>query len=146
MQLYTSTHTWYSGPHCPCESGILFFQRQVLTDGLSLRFNNSACENWIGQFPPLWVLKDGWFSLPGCFVAVSFLFHIIFIYFFIDFCQTDYLKIDLRQIFRFDRTMAVVDQPEISFSIPQGTLPWQPIFVGFINEARDNWIKFSNFA
>jgi len=80
MQLYTSTRTWYSGPHCPCESGILFFQRQVLTDGLSLWFNNSACENWIGQFPPLWVLKDGWFSLPGCFVAVSFLFHIIFIF------------------------------------------------------------------
>jgi len=93
MQLYTSTRTWYSGPHCPCESGILFFQRQVLTDGLSLWFNNSACENWIGQFPPLWVLKDGWFSLPGCFVAVSFFHHIIFIYFFIDFCQTDYLKI-----------------------------------------------------
>ena len=25
------------------------------------------------------------------------------------------------------------DQSEISFSIPQGTLPWQPIFVGFIH-------------
>jgi len=27
--------------------------------------------------------------------------------------------------------MAVDDQYESSFSIPQGTLPWQSIFVGF---------------
>jgi len=27
--------------------------------------------------------------------------------------------------------MAVDDQPEISFLIPLGTLPWQPNFVGF---------------
>ena len=27
--------------------------------------------------------------------------------------------------------MAVDDQPELSSSIPQGALPWQPIFVGF---------------
>jgi len=66
------------------------------------------------------------------------IYWLIYLFSFNDFCQTDYLKIDLRQIIRFDRTMAVVDQPEISFSIPQGTLPWQPIFVGFINEARDN--------
>jgi len=33
----------------------------------------------------------------------------------------------LRQIFRVVRTMVVGDQSEISFSIPQGTLPWQPI-------------------
>jgi len=66
------------------------------------------------------------------------IYWLIYLFSFNDFCQTDYLKIDLRQTFRFDRTMAVVDQPEISFSIPQGTFPWQPIFVGFINEARDN--------
>jgi len=53
-----------------------------------------------------------------------------------DFCQTTYLKIyctDLCQILRVDRPVAVDDQSEISFSIPQGTLPWQPIFVGFIH-------------
>jgi len=27
--------------------------------------------------------------------------------------------------------VAVDDQSEISFSIPEGALPWQPIFVGF---------------
>jgi len=41
-------------------------------------------------------------------------------------------RTDLRQIFRVGRTMAVDDQSEVSFSIPQGTLPQQPIFVGFI--------------
>ena len=45
---------------------------------------------------------------------------------FSDFCQTNYLKIyqtDLRQIFRFGRTVAVDDQPETSFYIPQETVP-----------------------
>jgi len=43
--------------------------------------------------------------------------------------QTNYLKIylvELRQIFRVDRTMAEGDQSEISLSIPQWTLPLQP--------------------
>jgi len=51
------------------------------------------------------------------------------------FCQTNYLNIymtDLRQIFRIGRTTAVDDLSVISFSIPQGMLPQQPIFVGFI--------------
>ena len=47
-------------------------------------------------------------------------------------CQINYLRVywtNLRQIFRFVRTiMDVDDQSEISFLIPQGTLPWQPIF------------------
>jgi len=54
-----------------------------------------------------------------------------------DFCQTDYLNIyqtDLRQIFRVGRTLAVNNQSEISFSIPQVLLPRQSIFVGFIHE------------
>jgi len=45
--------------------------------------------------------------------------------------RPNYLKIystNLCHILRI-RTMAVHDQTEISFSIPQGTLPWQPIFV-----------------
>ena len=51
-----------------------------------------------------------------------------------DSSQTDYLKIyaDLRQIFRVGRTMAVNNQSEISFSIPQGMLPWQQFFVASV--------------
>jgi len=37
------------------------------------------------------------------------------------------------QICRVGRTMALDDHYEISFSIPQGTLPWQPIFVGLMH-------------
>jgi len=33
---------------------------------------------------------------------------------------------DLRQIFSTGRTMAIDDQSDISSSIPQETLPWQP--------------------
>ena len=43
-----------------------------------------------------------------------------------DSCQTNYLEIyptDLRQTVGFGRTTAVDDQSEISFSIPQATLP-----------------------
>ena len=40
----------------------------------------------------------------------------------------------LCRIFKVDRTTAVDNQSEISFSIPQGTLPWQPIFVGLSTE------------
>ena len=42
-----------------------------------------------------------------------------------------YLKIyqtDLFRMLRFGRTMAVDRQSEVSFSIPQKTLPWQPMF------------------
>ena len=59
-------------------------------------------------------------------------------------CQTSYLKVyqtDLRQICRFGRTMAVDDQSEISFLIPQGTLPWQPVFVAFIHR-NTYWMYF----
>jgi len=51
--------------------------------------------------------------------------------FFNDFRQTNYLKIcrtDLHHSFRVGRTLAMDDQSEIGFSIPQRTLPWQPIF------------------
>ena len=54
----------------------------------------------------------------------------IFKYFFCDFCHTNYLNIDrtdLYEICRTGRTLAVDERPEVSFSIPQGTLPWQPI-------------------
>jgi len=53
-----------------------------------------------------------------------------------DFFHTSFLKIyrtNVRQIFKFGRTMALDDRSKISFSIPQGTLPWQPIFVGLIH-------------
>jgi len=57
-----------------------------------------------------------------CSADVSYL-----LYIFNDFCQTNYLKIyqtDLYQIGRVGRIMAV--ESEISLSIHQGTLPWQP--------------------
>jgi len=53
--------------------------------------------------------------------------------FFNDFCLTNYLSIyqtNLCLNFTVGRTIAVDDQSEISFTIPQGMLPWQPIFVG----------------
>jgi len=55
---------------------------------------------------------------------------LLLIYFFIynDSRQSNYLKI-YRQIFRVGRTIAVDDRSEISFSITQRTLPWQPICV-----------------
>jgi len=49
--------------------------------------------------------------------------------------QTKYLNVqrtDLRQTFRLGRTTAADERSESSFSIPTGTLPWQPIFVGSI--------------
>jgi len=55
--------------------------------------------------------------------AVFFIFN--------DFYHTNCLKIyrtDLHQIFRVGRTGAT---DEISFSIPQGRLPWHPISLGF---------------
>jgi len=48
-------------------------------------------------------------------------------------CLTNYPKIyqsDLCQIVKLGRTVAVDDQSEISFSIPRGTLQWQPSFAG----------------
>ena len=53
-------------------------------------------------------------------------------------CQINYLRVhqtNLRQIFRFVRTiMDVDDQSEISFLIPQGSLPWQPNFLALSTE------------
>jgi len=54
---------------------------------------------------------------------------------FSDFCQTNYLNIhqtDLYGICRAGRTLGVDERSEVVFSIPQGTLPWQPIFVDCI--------------
>ena len=56
----------------------------------------------------------------GCLLCCCFL--VIFT----DSCQTNYHKIyriHLCKIFRVGRTMAVDDQPEISFSMPQETSP-----------------------
>jgi len=62
----------------------------------------------------------------GLYVLLLFLIHL----FFDDFRQTSYVKIywiNCRQIFRVGRTVGVDDQAEISFLIPQGTLPWRPV-------------------
>jgi len=45
-------------------------------------------------------------------------------------CQTFNLntyQTDLHPVFRVGRTVAVGEWSEVGFSIPQGTLPWQPI-------------------
>jgi len=63
-------------------------------------------------------------QLGGPYVLLLFLI-------FNDFCQTNYPKIyraDLRQMFIVGRTMAVDDQSEISFFIPPGMLPRQPVY------------------
>ena len=82
----------------------------------------------------------------GLRVLLLFLIFICFQRF--DSCQTNYLKMhrtDLRQIFRVGRITAVGDQSEVSFSIPQGTLPRQPISVGFIH-ATDSLTRAASGA
>jgi len=37
--------------------------------------------------------------------------------------------------------MAVDERPEVSLSIPQGTLPWQLIYVRFIGFYPQNWVR-----
>ena len=37
--------------------------------------------------------------------------------------------------------MAVDERPEVSLSIPQGTLPWQVIYVRFIGFYPQNWVR-----
>ena len=49
---------------------------------------------------------------------------------FLRFCQTFSLNIyrtDRHPVCRIGRTVAVHERSEVSFSIPQGTLPWQPV-------------------
>ena len=81
----------------------------------------------------------------GLYVLRCFLFVYLFFFIYNDSRQTNYFKIyqtNLRQIFRVDRTMAVDDQPEISFSVPQRTLPWKTIFVGFIHRKYTVFLWF----
>jgi len=67
-----------------------------------------------------------------CFLLTYFLVEIPFL-------KTNFLKIyrtDLRQMFVVGRTVAVDERREISFSIRQDTLPWQPIFFRDVTSAR----------
>jgi len=51
---------------------------------------------------------------------------------FSDLCQTNYLKIhrtNLYEICWFGRSLAADERSEVNLSIPQGTMPWQPIFL-----------------
>jgi len=67
----------------------------------------------------------------GYYIVLLFLVYL----FLKDFSKTNYPKIyqtNPKVICRVGRIMAVDDQSEISLSIPRWTLPWQPIFVGFI--------------
>jgi len=75
-----------------------------------------------------------WFSRPGCGLYILLPFLI-----FNDSCQTNYFNIyrtDLCQIFKIGRNIVVDDLSESSFSIPQGTMPWQLISVGFIHKTE----------
>ena len=65
------------------------------------------------------------FSTIPITIILRFLFNSLKIY-----------HMDLHHIFRIVRTMAVDDQTEISFSIPQGTLLWQPNFFGLVHGFR----------
>ena len=61
------------------------------------------------------------FSPPGCWKQASRIHVLLLFLLFNDACQTNYLKIyqtDLCQIFGVVRTMAVVNQSEISFLVP----------------------------
>ena len=67
--------------------------------------------------------------------------------FFDDFCQTDYIKnrrIDLRQIFRVGIELygCMVIGLKLVFLIHQGSLPLQPIFVGFIRRIEYVFMRF----
>ena len=85
----------------------------------------------------------------GLYVLLLLLIY-LFLFNFSDSRQTNYLKIyctDLRQIFRVGRTMTVDGQTEMSFSIPQGMLPWQPIFVGFIHRTESSaWMSLAQLG
>jgi len=75
-------------------------------------------------------------SAAVCYLFIYLFVFYLFIYLFInDSFQANYLNIfrtDLRQIRRVGRTIAVEDQPEISFFICQRTLSYKPIIIGFI--------------
>ena len=63
--------------------------------------------------------EQGWCSADLLFLILSSAF-----------CQTNYLNIyrtDLHEICTIVRPLAVDELFEVIFSIPQGTLPWQPI-------------------
>jgi len=56
----------------------------------------------------------------------------------------DYLNIyrtDLYEICKIGRTTAVYERSEVSFWTSRGTLPWQPIFVGFIGLYPHTWVR-----
>ena len=77
---------------------------------------------------PTRLLKAG---LRLCSASVSYL--VIYFERFPSDQLSENLPVRLPPNFPVGWAVAVDDQREISFSIPQGPLPWQPIFVGFIH-------------
>ena len=95
----------------------------------------ASVNSWNFQSICMWNCCTSSFRSPGCWKqAQRAIYSASVSYFFLnDMCQINYLKIyctNLHQTFRVGRAMAVNDQPEISFSIPQRKLLWQSIFVG----------------
>lgn len=85
------------------------------------------------------------FSPPGCCAtaawrAIRSAAVLLYIYF--QRFPSDHLKIywtELRRVSRVGRIVVVDDQCENSFSIPRGTFPRQPIFVGCIHTTEFQW-------
>jgi len=85
---------------------------------------------------------DQYFSPSGRRAYVLPLLHI-----FNDFCQTNYYpnihRTDLHQILEVDRNRTVVvdERSVVIFSIPRGTLPWQPILWVKFRPNPQNWVR-----
>ena len=62
------------------------------------------------------------------------------VFIFDSFCYLNIYHTDLGLIFVFGRTIAVDERSEVSFQIVQGTLPTEPVSVGFIGFYPPNWV------
>jgi len=72
---------------------------------------------------------------------VGFYFAVVF-FFFNEICQPNNLNVyqtDLHQNCTVGRTTAVDERPEVILSIPQKTLPWQPILWAKSRPNPDNF-------
>jgi len=49
------------------------------------------------------------------------------VFYFLRFCLTNYLNIYQTNLHPICTQLTADERPEVSFLIPQGTLPWQPI-------------------
>ena len=92
-----------------------------LTEFLLCDATTDSLWNWpmpvISQ--PDWSATEGGLSKCSCFC--------LFLLTILSDLLSEHLRTDLYPSCRDGRTMAVDKPPEVSFLIPEGTLPWQPI-------------------